>query len=249
MPASQNAPPRLLVGRSPASLASRYPRLVARFWSLLGLVWDDDHRLGSTTERIGLMATWLDRFAPTSGRVLEVGCGTGSCALALGAPHRRVVATDVATGMVRRAWARARASGAPVSVVQADANAPLPFHDDAFDAVVCMAVLDCVDSPPRFLADVRRALRPHGLLLLTIAGMGRTARHRPTLSGWLLFALRVLPGSKHRISTCTWEELLALLEGSGYAVLDERDTHSSVWRDSRQVALVAKAGDDPPGAP
>jgi len=236
----EDGSPCLLVGRAPSSLAARFPRLSAQFWSVIGRVWDDDRGLPSASARTDVIMTWLDQHGSGAARVLEIGCGTGASALALAEGPRRVVATDVADGMLRRAAARVRASGATVALARVDANARLPFRDGAFDAVVAMAVLDWVDAPARLLGEIRRTLRPHGLVLLTVVGTGRRVRHRPTLSGWLLFALRALPGSRRRRSTCTWTELVALVKDAGFTLLDRKGTDSALWRDARQVALVAR---------
>lgn len=104
--------------------------------------------------------------------VLDLGCGTGegSAALVRQLPGTRVVATDLAPGMLREArrhsrwWRR-------FTRVCADANA-LPFADASFDLVFSNLMLQWCDDPDRVFAELRRVLRPGGLLLFATFGPG-----------------------------------------------------------------------------
>lgn len=51
--------------------------------------------------------------------------------------------------------------------LQVDANNPLPFADASFDLVWCSEVIEHLKSPPRFLQEVRRILKPGGSAILT----------------------------------------------------------------------------------
>lgn len=109
-------------------------------------------------ERLGLgrWRRWL--VAGASGRVLDLGCGTGRN-LPLYPAGARVVGLDPSPAALRRA--RRRAPGVPL--VQARAEA-LPFRASTFDTVVSGLVLCSVADPARSLAEVRRVLRPGGRL-------------------------------------------------------------------------------------
>jgi ubiquinone/menaquinone biosynthesis C-methylase UbiE len=98
-----------------------------------------------------------------SGRVLELGVGTGQN-LRFYHPGTRVIAIDPDLAMLRRAQARAAEAGARINLV-AGAGEALPFRDAAFDEVVVMLVLCTVRSPAASLAEVRRVLKPAGRLL------------------------------------------------------------------------------------
>jgi ubiquinone/menaquinone biosynthesis C-methylase UbiE len=97
---------------------------------------------------------WLCEGA--RGRILDLGCGTGRNLPFLQAG---AVGVDPALGPLRRA--RRRAPGA--RLVQARAEA-LPFRRAAFDTVVSGLVFCCVDDPDAGLREVRRTLRPGGML-------------------------------------------------------------------------------------
>ena len=103
-------------------------------------------------------------------RVLEVGCGTGGFAerLAGALPDSAVVATDQSPRFVE--LTAARGVEARVADVQ-----DLPFEDDAFDAVAAMWMLYHVPDLHRGLAELRRVLRPGGLLVAVTNGDGHVA--------------------------------------------------------------------------
>lgn len=95
-----------------------------------------------------------------SGRVLEVGAGTGAN-FAYYPEGLDVVATEPDPYMMRKAEAKAAESKARIDLHQAPA-AELPFEDASFDTVVGTLVMCSVDDQARALAEVRRVLKPAG---------------------------------------------------------------------------------------
>lgn len=104
-------------------------------------------------------------LAHASGRVLEIGVGTG-LSLPLYPPVDELVAVDPSEPMLRRARRRAAEAGHDVAFVEAPAE-QLPFEDDSFDTVVSMVVLCTVRDQRRALQEVRRVLRPNGQFLFS----------------------------------------------------------------------------------
>ena len=102
--------------------------------------------------------------ADASGRVLEIGAGTG-----LNLPHyngsvESLVLTEPQAPMVRRLQRAAHEHAPQAQVLRAPAE-DLPFEDDSFDTVVTTLVLCGVDDQPRAVREARRVLRPGGRLL------------------------------------------------------------------------------------
>lgn len=108
---------------------------------------------------LGLTAARRKLVQGLSGRVLEVGTGTG---LALpGYPD--TVTSVTAIDVDAEALERARGRRPDAELVHASVE-NLPFADASFDAVVSSLVFCSVEAPGRALVEVFRVLRPGGEL-------------------------------------------------------------------------------------
>ena len=176
------------------------------------------------SERTGLRRwrEWLVRGA--TGRVLDVGCGTGRN-LPLYDDVRRAVALDPD----RRLLARARRRGPGARFVIGCAEA-LPFPDGTFETVVSGLVFCSVADPHRGLREVRRVLAPHGSLRMMehVRAGGLTGR----LQDLIQPAWTKLVGGCHPN-----RETEANVEAAGFTILpDGRRVKGSMRR------FVAKRG-------
>ncbi len=107
---------------------------------------------------------WMLSGMPISGRVLEIGGGSGAMAEVLlrRAPDIDLTLTDVDAAMVDAA--RRRLKGTDSTVEVADVTA-LPFGDGSFDAVASFLMLHHVVDWRHALAEAHRVLRPGGALV------------------------------------------------------------------------------------
>lgn len=96
-------------------------------------------------------------------RVLDVGCGEGWFAAALADAGVEVVGIDVAEEPLRRA--RVRRGDLDLRLVAAEGPWPLP--DAHFDVVWAGEVIEHVADTAGWLSEVRRVLRPEGLLAIS----------------------------------------------------------------------------------
>jgi SAM-dependent methyltransferase len=105
-----------------------------------------------------------ERFPPGARPidVLDFGCGTGAFLEHLDRLGR-VSAVDADPRAVAFCHARGRAE-----VQLAPPGAPLPFADEAFDLVTTLDVLEHIDDDVATLSELRRVLRPGGLLLVAV---------------------------------------------------------------------------------
>jgi ubiquinone/menaquinone biosynthesis C-methylase UbiE len=138
------------------------------FFSLAALPYDLMTRSSVWRAHCREMAARLP-LQSTPLRVLDLGCGPANSALAMVREvNADLVGIDLAAGMLRRARRVLHASGGAgrrVLLVRADAT-HLPLRSRAFDAATGHSFLYLVAEPSEVLAEVRRALRPGGLLIL-----------------------------------------------------------------------------------
>jgi ubiquinone/menaquinone biosynthesis C-methylase UbiE len=120
-------------------------------------------RFMARAERDGLAARRAELLEDAHGRVLEIGGGTGANLPYYGPAVTELTITEPDPHMLR--WLERRVDGSDgVRVLRAPAE-DLPFDDASFDVVVSTAVLCSVDDQPRAVRELRRVLRPGGLLL------------------------------------------------------------------------------------
>jgi len=179
--------------------------------------------LGRRAEGGPLGARRRELLREASGRVLELGAGTGA-----NLPHYPALAeltlTEPDAAMRRRLAPRAAGAPFPVEVLDAPAEA-LPVADGTMDAVVCTLVLCSVDDPLQALSEARRVLRPGGRLLFLehVRAEGRVARWQD----------RVDPVSRRLCGGChPNRDTVAAIRRAGFAVTALRrlpDVPAAPW--------------------
>ena len=143
----------------------------------------------------------LQRHAPGFSDFLEVGCGTGYVLQGIAAafPQARLVASEAETVGLRFAAERVPRA----EFLQLDARR-MPFSGE-FDAIGAFDVIEHITEDETVLAQMRRALKPGGHLLLTVP-------QHPFL--WSEYDVRA-----HHVRRYTRPELRQKLERAGYRVV------------------------------
>jgi ubiquinone/menaquinone biosynthesis C-methylase UbiE len=111
-------------------------------------------------ERIGKAA---------SGRVLDIGIGSGLNLPFYGQQTDHVYGVDPSAELLQFAEQRARETQVPVELLRGSGEA-LPLDDKCVDTVVMTFTLCTVSDPARTLAEIRRVLKPGGGLLFAEHG-------------------------------------------------------------------------------
>src|SRR5215475_3650902 len=122
--------------------------------------------LGRWTRRLAQPLLDFAEF-PEEGRLLDVGCGTGSLAHAMAArwPGRTVIGVDVAAPYV--AFARSQHRSDNLTFEQADA-AKLPYADASFAGVTAQLVLNFVPDVAAALNEMKRVTMRGGRLVAAV---------------------------------------------------------------------------------
>jgi SAM-dependent methyltransferase len=95
-------------------------------------------------------------------RALDFGCGTGAFLPYL-ERYGDVSAVDVDESAVAFCHQRGRSE-----VLHVRAGSPLPFEDETFDLVTTLDVIEHIDDDVTALRELRRVLRPGGVLLVAV---------------------------------------------------------------------------------
>ena len=116
--------------------------------------------------------TFVERHCPATGRLLDLGCGTGRLLVPLARAGYRVVGVDLSPQML--AVAREKAAAADVSVGLVRANLPEleALRDGAFDYAACLfstlGMVRGAESRRRAVGHAYRVLRPGGRFVLHV---------------------------------------------------------------------------------
>ena len=171
---------------------------------------------------------WACPFC-TGASVVEVGCGSGYGALLVSQVATVVRALDVDRTLVHQLEPLDR----PNVTFEWYDGRHLPVQDQAADVCICFQVLEHVPDPDRFLRELRRVVRPGGVVLLTTPN-----------AEW-----RLLPGQRpwnpYHLREYRADELRALLERHFascdlYAQSSQRPTDGP-WHHRRRTRLLKVA--------
>lgn len=118
---------------------------------------------GRTAANVGGFFT---PFLRSGMRLLDCGCGPGSITVGLAelvAPGE-VIGIDASADLIATAQGNAARAGLRNATFQTGDVYSLPFADDSFDAVWAHALLEHLHDPVAALAEMRRVLKPGGLI-------------------------------------------------------------------------------------
>lgn len=120
---------------------------------------------------------------PTDAKVLELGCGPGYLwkeNIQRIPAGWRITLSDLSSGMLDAAWRNLVVTGRAFQFKEIDAQA-IPFEDESFDAVIANHMLYHVPDRPKAIAEIRRVLKPDGLLIATTLGI----THMQEMTEWM----------------------------------------------------------------
>jgi ubiquinone/menaquinone biosynthesis C-methylase UbiE len=177
-------------------------------------------------------------LAGLSGRVVELGAGSGANFPHYPSSVTEVVAVEPEAYLREQARAAAAQAGAPVTLLDGVADA-LPLEDASCDAAIACLVLCSVPDQARALAELRRVLRPGGELRYYEHVRAKTTR--------MARAQRLVDRTfwPHAFGGChTARDTVGAIEAAGFALERHRDVqlHSipSFVPASPQVIGVAR---------
>lgn len=180
-------------------------------------------------------------------RVVDVGCGEGVLAELMARAGLHVTGVEPAAYLRQRFAARLQPIDPESAVVDGLANA-LPFGDGEVSAIVMTEVLEHVPDPKAVLSELRRVLRPGGIMCLSVPtsytelvfwrlhpGYAENATHeriftRPELA-------RLIARAGFEVTRWEGRNFLAALLWIFHALLRSDSDHTGEIREHRFVEL------------
>lgn len=152
------------------------------------------------------------------GRVLELGCGTGTSALKLADATGHIVASDLSAEMIRIARDKAAAQGVTnVTFVQTDAAAP---PDGEYDAVLAFNLLHLLPDPEAALVGMAERVKPGGYFIsktVCLDEPGMRLKYRLLLLAVPLFRALGKAPDFHRFDIAGLERMIT---GAGFDIIE-----------------------------
>ncbi|MFI1831796.1 class I SAM-dependent methyltransferase [Streptomyces olivaceoviridis] len=230
---------------------------VARFYDELA---DDYHLIYSDWDAsIRRQGEVLDALiGQDRAAVLDCSCGIGTQAIGLALRGHSVTGTDLSPRAAARAVREAARRGVRLRTAAADMRR-LPFPDARFDTVVCadnaLPHLLTEHDVRAALAEMRRVLRPAGLLLISTRPYEDLLRDRPSSTPPQVH--RAAAGGERTVTFQLWrwhddgehydmEHFQLLPEGGEWRVEVRRTTYWALGQ-RRLAGLAADAGFVDPG--
>ncbi len=118
------------------------------------------------TENEARVADLLQQYCP-EGVVLDLPCGPGQLCAHLREKGYKVVAADIDPSVLEVPDMDCR---------RADLDERLPFDDESFDAVCCVAGLEHTENPRHTLREIRRVVKPEGWVIVQVPNFSSLQR-------------------------------------------------------------------------
>ena len=176
-------------------------------------------------ERIPLLVAAVGRGK----RVLDLGCRSGALT-------RHFLEGNSVVGLDVDANALEKAAALGIEPVQANVEEPLPFDDGSFDAVVAGELLEHLQFPDALVAEIRRVLRPGGVLSGSVPNAFRVQSRLRFLRG---NAPEDDPTHLRMFSPAALRELLAGFERVELSFVGGRYTRLNARLFARDLVFVA----------
>jgi ubiquinone/menaquinone biosynthesis C-methylase UbiE len=114
---------------------------------------------------VATLRKYVPRLEIAGADVLDIGCGDAGVPIAFAEAGARAAGIEPQPSSVQRGRVRVEEHGVAVDLRQGVAES-LPYPDGSFDLVLLDNVLEHVRDQARTLDEIRRVLRPNGLLYL-----------------------------------------------------------------------------------
>jgi len=168
------------------------------------------------------------------GKILDVGCGSGRNFMRV--KGLKWTAIDFSANMINYAKKKAESLKMDVEIIKSD-SAKMPFKKNTFDAVLCFAVIHCIDSADKrrkTLQEILRVLKPKGEALISAWGPKSLRLKNKGKECYVPWTIKDLEGKQMRYTyVFDLNELIKLCEDTGFEII-------SSWEERNVNVIVRK---------
>lgn len=179
------------------------------FWNRYAKLYDFEiNRFNGSaySEMYRLMSSVLTKEM----RVLEIATGTGLIAIHIADFVQSVEATDFSPKMIEAAMKKSVPDNVHFSIEDASA---LSFADQTFDAVIISNALHIMPDPKLVLANIKRVLKPNGILIAPTFSHGHLNDSTWKLNAFILKIIGFETYSKWKP-----EEYVSFISENGFSI-------------------------------
>ena len=145
--------------------------------------------------------------------VLELGCGTGSTAIAHAPFVKHIVAIDISSKMIAIAQGKADAGNIKNVTFGRSSIADFSMPDRTLDAVLGLSILHLLDNKERVISRVHQMLKPGGIFVTSTACLGDSVRFFKFVA-----PIGKVLGLMPLVKVFTTRELVASLTEAGFEI-------------------------------
>ena len=178
-------------------------------------------------------------------RLLDIGCGDGYFCLMVKSIFDDVYGLDVSKVRIMDAKKEIllRKDREGFHFEQYDTDETLPFSDNFFDAISCIATLELLLYPKQAVQEMRRVLKPGGIVVIQVGNIAFLPYRLALLRGKLpiIAGIDEIGVDWDRLHSFTKEVLVKLLKGGGFEIVNLNC--SGIFARQRRVWLSLLAGD------
>jgi 2-polyprenyl-6-hydroxyphenyl methylase/3-demethylubiquinone-9 3-methyltransferase len=172
------------------------PAEVKKFEQMAARWWDPQGEQRALHDLNPVRLGYVKQFMKLSGaRVVDVGCGAGLLSEALAAEGAEVTGIDLAAKLIKVARLHRHESGLEVDYQLSSAEDLAQAQPEAFDALVCMEMLEHVPDPAGVVAACAELVRPGGLCVFST--INRTAKAFALAVVGAEYVMGLLPRGTH----------------------------------------------------
>lgn len=145
------------------------PLEIEKFQSIASRWWDRESEFKPLHDINPLRISYIEQQAAgLKGRnVLDIGCGGGILAEAMAQKGASVTGIDMADLSLKVAKMHLHESGFEIDYQLSTVEAFAEQHEDQFDIVTCLEMLEHVPDPASVIAAAARLLKPDGVMFLS----------------------------------------------------------------------------------